>query len=249
MDITLSHSSAAEVRVAVRDLAPVVVGLAPFAVLIGVTGVRSGVGGGTGVLSSVALLGGSAQLTTLTMLADGASPVAVVAAVALVNARFLLYAAALEPAFRDQPRWFRWLAPHFVVDPTYALATGRRDLDDAARFRRWWLTTGIGLAVAWIGLTALGVVLAPVLPVSAALDVAAPAMFLAVLVPLLRARPARAGASKRPSPPWPRPPCPTASACCAASPPACSRPPSPTGAPRDVLAGAAALTHALRTVL
>src|SRR4051812_19144878 len=120
MDITLRHP-ATEVRAALRDLAPVALGLAPFAVLIGVTGVRSGVGGGTGVLSSVALLGGSAQLTALTMLADGASPLAVVAAVALVNARFLLYAAALEPAFRDQPRWFRWLAPHFVVDPTYAL--------------------------------------------------------------------------------------------------------------------------------
>src|SRR4051794_36958178 len=161
MDITLSHSSAAEVRVAVRDLAPVVVGLAPFAVLIGVTGVRSGVGGGTGVLSSVALLGGSAQLTTLTMLADGASPVAVVAAVALVNARFLLYAAALEPSFRDQPRWFRWAAAHFVVDPTYAMVTRRGDLEDPVRFRRYWLTAGGVLAVAWVAMTAVGGLLAP----------------------------------------------------------------------------------------
>ncbi len=195
MDITLRHSPAPEVRAALRDLAPVMVGLAPFALLIGVTGVRSGVGGGAGVLSSALLLGGSAQLTGLTMLAGGASPLALVAAVTLVNARFLLYAAALEPCFRHQPRWFRWVGPHFVVDPTYAMAARRDDLADPRRFRRYWFAAGVGLATVWVGLTVLGVVLAPVLPESAALDVAAPAMFLAVLVPQLRARPARAGAS------------------------------------------------------
>jgi predicted branched-subunit amino acid permease len=195
MDITLRHSPASEVRAALRDLTPVMVGLAPFALLIGVTGVRSGLGGGTGVLSSALLLGGSAQLTGLTMLAGGAPPLAVVAAVTLVNARFLLYAAALEPGFRDQPRWFRWVGPQFVVDPTYAMAARRDDLADPRRFRRYWLAAGVGLGTVWVGLTVLGVVLAPVLPESAALDVAAPAMFLAVLVPQLRARPARAGAS------------------------------------------------------
>jgi len=195
MDITLRHSPASEVRAALQDLTPVMVGLAPFALLIGVTGVRSGVGGGTGVLSSALLLGGSAQLTGLTMLAGGAPPLAVVAAVTLVNARFLLYAAALEPGFRHQPRWFRWVGPQFVVDPTYAMAVRRDDLADPRRFRRYWLAAGVGLGTVWVGLTVLGVVLAPVLPESAALDVAAPAMFLAVLVPQLRARPARAGAS------------------------------------------------------
>ncbi|MFC5137757.1 AzlC family ABC transporter permease [Actinomycetospora rhizophila] len=205
MSITERHTRSrtirgGEVRTAVRDLAPVVLGLAPFALLIGVTAVRSGVGAGTGILSAPLLYGGSGQLTALTLMAGGAGLGAVLAAVGLVNARFLLYAAALEPRFRDQPRWFRWIAPHFVVDPTYAMVTRRRelsgaDLDDPATFRRWWTAVGVGLGVAWTGLTAVGALLAPVLPTSAALDVAAPAMFLAMLVPQLRARPARAGAA------------------------------------------------------
>ncbi len=188
-------STSGEIGTALRDLAPVVLGLAPFAVLIGVTGVRSGVGGGTAVLSSVLMLGGSGQLTAITLIADGAATVSVIAAVAVVNARLLLYAAALEPHFRDQPGWFRWAAPHFVVDPTYALVTRRTDLADPARFRRYWLTAGGGMALAWTGLTAVGVALAPVLPASPALDVAAPAMFLAMLVPLLRGRPGWVGAA------------------------------------------------------
>ncbi|GAA4872834.1 AzlC family ABC transporter permease [Actinomycetospora straminea] len=195
MSITERHTAPrGEIATAVRDLAPVALGLAPFALLIGVTGARSAAGAGTAVLSSVLLLGGSAQLTALTLLAGGASAGAVVATVALVNARFLLYAAALEPRFRDQPTWFRWLAPHFVVDPTYAMVAGRADLEDPARFRRYWLTAGGGLAAAWVAMTALGAVLAPVLPASAALTVAAPAMFLAMLVPHLRARAGRLAA-------------------------------------------------------
>jgi len=201
MTTTLRHHSPG-VADAARDLVPVVVGLTPFALLIGVTSVRSGVGAGTGVASAALLFGGSGQLTAITLLAGGAGTGAVLAAVTLVNARFLLYAAALEPHFRDQPRWFRWAAPHLVVDPTYAMVTRRTDLAgpgdpaDPAAFRRYWLAAGGGLAVAWTGLTALGAVLAPVLPASSALDVAAPAMFLAMLVPVLRrARPARAGAA------------------------------------------------------
>ncbi|GAA4904060.1 putative branched-subunit amino acid permease [Actinomycetospora succinea] len=197
MSITERHTfRGGEVRTAVRDLAPVALGLVPFALLIGVTGARSAAGGGTAVLSSVLLLGGSAQMTALTLLAGGAASGAVIATVAVVNARFLLYSAALEPHFRDQPTWFRWLAPHFVVDPTYAMVSRRLDaLADPAAFRRYWLVGGGGLALAWIAMTAAGALLAPVLPASAALTVAAPAMFLAMLVPQLKQRTGRRAAA------------------------------------------------------
>jgi predicted branched-subunit amino acid permease len=187
---TLSPSSGrtGEVRAALRDLVPVLVGLAPFGLLVGVASVRSGVGGGIGVASAALLLGGSAQLTAITLMAAGAAPGAIIAAVAVVNARFLLYGAAIEPRFRDQPGWFRWLAPHFLVDPTYAMSVRRPDLEGRA-FRRYWLTAGATMAVAWVAVTGAGVALAPVLGNGSALDVAAPAMFVAMLVPLLASRP------------------------------------------------------------
>jgi predicted branched-subunit amino acid permease len=182
-------------RTVARDLAPVVGGLAPFGVLVGVTSVQSGVGERTGLLSSVLLFGGSGQLTMMTLTAAGATPLAVAAAVAVVNARFLLYAAALEPHFRSQPRWFRWAAPHFVVDPMYALVSRRTGLTEPAGFRAYWLSAAVGLLASWLGLTALGAALAGLLPAASPLDVAAPAMFLAMLMPLLRTRPGRVGAA------------------------------------------------------
>lgn len=177
-----------EIRAALRDVWPLMLGLAPFGVLIGVTSVRSGIGGGFGILTAAAWFGGSAQLSAIALLTAGTTPVAVLAAVSVVNARFLLYGAALEPRFRDQPRWFRWLAPHFLTDPTYALAVRHPELTGTG-FRRYWLAAGAGLGVGWVAATALGVVLAPLLPAGSALDIAAPAMFLAMLVPLLTALP------------------------------------------------------------
>lgn len=186
---------AGEIRTALRDLGPVVVGLMPFGVLIGMTSVRSGVGGEFGLVTAVAWFGGSAQLAAITLLAAGTAPAAVVAAVVVTNARFLLYGAALEPRFRDQPGWFRWLAPHFVTDPTYALAVRRPGLAGGAGFRRYWLTVGAGLATAWLAATALGIAAAPLLPAGSTLGIAAPALFLlALLVPLLAAWPGLVGA-------------------------------------------------------
>jgi branched chain amino acid efflux pump len=54
-----------------------------------------------------------------------------------VNARLLLYSAALGDRFRAQPAPFRWLAPHFIIDQTYLMADARPAL--AGRdFRRYW---------------------------------------------------------------------------------------------------------------
>lgn len=174
-----------EVRAALRDLGPMMLGLAPFGMVVGVASVRTGVGAEFGLLTGPLWFGGSGQLAAITLIAAGSAPAAVVAAVALVHARFLLYGAALQPRFSHQPGWFRWIGPHFLTDPTYAMAVRRPEFSGGPAFRRYWLTACGGVMAGWAVATALGVALAAVLPAGAALDVAAPAMFLAMLVPLL----------------------------------------------------------------
>ena len=119
----------------------------------------------------------------------------VVSSVVVINARLTLYAAALEPQFRRQPRWFRWLAPHFVVDQTFALATARDDLTDPVRFRRYWLSLGGLLGFVFVSLVATGAALGPRLAsAGSALAFAPAALFLGLLVPRLTDRPGRAAA-------------------------------------------------------
>jgi predicted branched-subunit amino acid permease len=169
-----------------------VVALAPLGLVVGLTVQQTRVGALLGVASAPAIFAGTAQLSALTLLHSGAGVVAVVASVAVINARMILYAAVLEPRFRGQPRWFRWLAPHFVVDPTFALVTARDDLTGPGTFRRYWLALGGLMTVAWSGLVALGVVVGPTLSGAGRVLAFAPvAVFLAMVAPRLTDRPAR----------------------------------------------------------
>jgi predicted branched-subunit amino acid permease len=175
---------------AVRDIAPVVVSVAPFAVLLGVTMAELGLSASTGLAGSALIYGGSAQLAALSLLGVGATSATVVAAAAVVNARLLLYSAVLEPRFRGQPRWFRWLAPHFIVDQTFALASGRVDLADPKRFRGYWLTSGLVLGAGWLAAIGAGLGIGPALPAATPLDLAPTALLVGLLVPKLTSRPA-----------------------------------------------------------
>jgi predicted branched-subunit amino acid permease len=179
-------------RDALRDIAPVVVSVVPFAAIIGVTIAQSPVVPPLiGLLAGPAMYAGSSQLAALTLLDGGAGVATVLATVAIINARLSLYGAVMEPRFRPQPVWFRWLAPHFLVDQTYALATVRTDLADPVRFRRYWLTAGLVLGIGWTVAMSLALLLGPVVPADSPLTFAATAVFVGLLFPRLRARAAR----------------------------------------------------------
>jgi predicted branched-subunit amino acid permease len=181
----------AAARVSAADLAPVLIGLVPLGLVVGVTIDRTRVGALVGIGGAPAIFAGTAQLSVLTLLQSGAAVLAIVASAVVINARILLYGAVLEPHFRHQPRWFRWLGPHFLVDQTFALVTARDDLGNPERFRRYWLSMGTLLALVWTGLVALGVAVGPVLAaVGPVLAFAPVAVFVPLLVPRLTNRPA-----------------------------------------------------------
>ena len=175
------------VRTAVADIAPVVLGVLPLGMSVGIAARTAAVAPLTGLGTTLLMFGGAANLAARSLV--GAGAVAVLGTVFVVNARLALYGAGLEPRFRAQPVWFRWLAPHLIVDQTYALAAERPELGDGARFRRWWLTVGAVLAAGWCAAVAAGFALGQSLPTGSALDVAAPACLVALLVPRLTDRP------------------------------------------------------------
>jgi predicted branched-subunit amino acid permease len=178
------------VRAAFTDALPVLAGIAPFALVVGVATTHGTDGVLAGLAGGPLLFGGSAQLTALSLLGNGASVFGAVAAIALINARFLVYSAVLAPAFAEQPAWFRWCAPHFIVEPTYALTNARDDLIDPRRFRSYWLAASAVVGVAWCGTMALGAALGPLVPHAPAVTFLPIGAFLTMLAPLLVGRPA-----------------------------------------------------------
>jgi hypothetical protein len=114
----------------------------------------------------------------------GSGVLAAVGAGALVNARVLLYGAALEPWFRGHRLWFRLLGPQFILDQTYLAAIGRMAYR-ADEFRRYWGWLGTLLLLVWTGSVVLGLLAGPLLPPLPHLALVGTALFVAMLVPEL----------------------------------------------------------------
>ncbi|MDF2731170.1 MAG: putative branched-chain amino acid export protein large subunit, partial [Acidimicrobiia bacterium] len=107
------------------DALPLFVPAIPFGLVIGLAITESGMNPFVGWSGSWLIFGGAAQLTLVTLLGTGVAVAAAVGTALVVNARHLMYSAALAPTFQRQPRWFRWLGPYLLIDQLFALTTVR----------------------------------------------------------------------------------------------------------------------------
>ena len=173
-------------RDALRDLRAVSPGVIPFGIFLGVTVTVTGTSAFAGIFGAAFVYGGSGQLATISVLHLGATLLAAVTAGVVVNARILLYGAALEPWFRTQPRWFRLLGPQFVLDQTYLSTVGRPAYrDDDEQFRSYWLWLALSLLGVWTTAVGTGIALAPLVPDMPHLILVGTGLFVAMLVPRL----------------------------------------------------------------
>jgi predicted branched-subunit amino acid permease len=169
------------------DMAPALAGLAPLGIAIGATAAAAPVPDAVGWASGPLLFSGAAQLSVIQLLGSGTAPVAVVLSVLVLNARFILYGAALAPMLSAQPAWFRWLAPYFVVDPLVATVSARDGEAHSADWRRaHYLGAATSLWALWGTSIAAGVAAGPVVDDAWALDFAGPLFLLAMLAARLK---------------------------------------------------------------
>lgn len=175
-------------RRGVLDAIPLIVPAIPFAFVLGVTIVDSGIGDLLGWSSSSIVYAGAAQLTLVTLLGGGAAWAAAVTAALVVNVRHAMYSAALAPTFQRQPAWFRWVGSYLLIDQMFVMAVVHKG-EDPAFFRRYYLAAGLAFLVFWNAAVALGLVVGPVVPDSWGLEFAIPVMFTGMLVPGLTSRP------------------------------------------------------------
>jgi predicted branched-subunit amino acid permease len=140
-------------------------------------------------MSSI-VFAGAAQLAAVGLVAAGAGWPAIVLLTAFLNARHLLYAAALGPWLRGQPRTLRAAMAHVLTDESFALAL--------VHFRRLGRADPTGYAIAAVGLmfvpwnvaTIVGFLAGEALPDprALALDVIFPAAMAGLAVGLVTGR-------------------------------------------------------------
>lgn len=178
-----------------RDQLPILAGVVPFGLIFGALAVGSGLSALVAQGFSLILFAGSAQLVAVSLIAGGAPAAVVIGTIWIVNLRHLLYSASLAPQFSSlSARWkipLAWL----LTDEAFAVASARYQRGEL-RFAHWYfLGTGLTLWSAWQACTAAGILLGARVPTGWQLDFALPLTFLALLVPMLRDRPAIAAAA------------------------------------------------------
>jgi 4-azaleucine resistance transporter AzlC len=176
--------------VGLRAATPLIPAVFAFGVSFGVLARASGFDGTASIAMSLTTFAGSAQFAAVSVLGAGGTLVAAIAAAILLNARYGPMALSAASAFRGGPLR-RLLEAQLLVDESWALSQRHGDFDRAVL-----LGAGFGLYLGWVGGTAIGVLAGDSLadPETFGMDAAFPALFLALMVPLVRDRTALAAA-------------------------------------------------------
>ncbi len=160
---------------------PLVISAIPFALVVGLAITESGIGIFIGWTGAPIIFAGAAHLTLVTLLGTGTAVVAAVSAALVINARHMMYSAALAPTFQRQPRWFRWIGPYALLDQMFAIVILRKD-DDPDDFRTYYLAAAATFFIFWNTMVALGLLIGPVVPETWQLGFAVPVMFVGIVV-------------------------------------------------------------------
>lgn len=162
----------------VRDVSPLLLGVAPFGLVAGVTAVEAGFPPEIAVAMSVIVFAGAAQLALIDLVGQGAAPAVVAATGLIVNLRYLMYSASIAPRFRRYAARWRALCSYLMTDQAYALTVVRE-----GPVRAYYLGAAATLWVTWQATTVAGVVVGASIPPAWNLSFAIPLTFLALLVP------------------------------------------------------------------
>lgn len=177
-----------DARAGFVDAVPAIPANLAFGLVAGVAVLETGFTGVEGIAMSALWFAGAAQLAALDLLQENA-PVAVVVLTALiVNARYVMYSAAIAPYFERFSRPWRWAAAFFLLDITFALSVTEFEINDSRDELAYYLGTAIPLWFVWVGSTAAGILLGAGIPPSWGIDFAVPLVFIALLAPSIGGR-------------------------------------------------------------
>jgi 4-azaleucine resistance transporter AzlC len=139
---------------------------------------------------STLVFAGAAQFAAVGYVASGLAWPGVVLLTALLNARHLLYSAALAPWLRETPRARRALMAHLLTDEAFALSIAHFERLGRPDERGYWIAAIASTFIPWNLATLAGVTVGSQIPDPArfGLDVVFPAAMVGLAVGLVAGR-------------------------------------------------------------
>ena len=173
-----------------RDVAGIAVSIAAFAVVYGIAARDAGLSPIETMSMSLLPFAGASQFAALGYLEQGLPWAVIVGLTALLNARHLLYSAALVPYLADVPVLQRAAMAQLLTDEAFALSTNHFKRAGRADPGGYWIAAVLGVYLPWNLGTAVGALAGGAIPDPSALglDVVFPASMAGLAVGLLTGR-------------------------------------------------------------
>ena len=154
------------------------------------------------VAMSILVFGGAAQFAAVGYVAGGLAWPGVIILTALLNARHLLYSAALAPWLRETPRPRKAVMAHLLTDEAFALTIAHFQRIGRSDERGYWIAAVLSTFIPWNLATLAGVTLGAQIPDPArlGLDVVFPAAMIGLAVGLVTGRRELVAAARRRDP-------------------------------------------------
>ena len=179
----------------VRAEIPLLIGVFPFGMIYGALALNAGLSKSASQMMSSIVFAGSAQFITTQLVHDSAPGFVIVLTIAVVNLRHVLNSASLAPYLASVSTRWKPLLAYLLTDEAYAPSVVHYEEKGVTPFSHWFLFgAGLALWTNWQISTALGIFLGTAIPESWSLDFALPLTFIAMVVPVLKNRPAIAAA-------------------------------------------------------
>ncbi len=176
-----------EFRRGIKDCLPVLIGMIPFALILGVQGAKKGMS----VLEMPLMTGlnfaGGSEFAAVGLWGNPLPSLLIILMTFMINTRHILMGAALSPYMRNVPLKKALPALFFMTDESWAMgiadANKRRAHGLPAFSLAYYMGVSLTLYVMWVGFTATGAAIGPALGDVEALGfgMAFPAVFLVLL--------------------------------------------------------------------
>ncbi len=165
---------------------PVVLGYLPYGLSFGILARQVEMTLLEVLLMSSVVYAGAAQLIVVGLLQAGQPLISIVATTLFVNIRYLLLCSAITPFLSQWQRWQRLLLAYFVSDETFAVLTSK--FSQAKASRGYGFSVNTIAMLGWVGSCSLGHYASTLIGNMElfGLDFALPAVFIALLLILMR---------------------------------------------------------------
>jgi len=176
-------------------MTPALIGVVPFGVVTGVVSIAGGLTPLEAIVMSIVTFSGIVQLVAVQLHAAGAPLAVILATVAILSLRLVMYSVGLAPWLGHLPLRWKSAVAYRLTDHAYALSVVEFTHHPQRANRHWYLLgTGVVAWVVWQASVAAGVFVGARVPAHWSLDFAFALTFLALLRQVVVDRPTLAAA-------------------------------------------------------